>query len=210
MSARRLWRNGFARACLGVMLLACGWLAGCDAPRPGQLPPAPVELGAGTAFEATGYYCGMPLADHDGPKGQVHLESRDQPLWFSSVRDAIAFMRLPEEPRDITAVYVNDMGRARSWDEPGAGTWIDARTAWYVIDSRQRGGMGVAEAIPFSERALAQDFQSRHGGKLARLEQIPDAYVLGPVDLAPVDDDAARGNAPAFSPASSAPGRAEP
>ncbi|HMN21211.1 MAG TPA: nitrous oxide reductase accessory protein NosL [Ottowia sp.] len=169
-----------------ALLLACGMLAaGCErAPQPSAAPPA-VEIGGDVRFEAVGYYCGMLLADHPGPKGQIHLTSRAQPLWFSSVRDAIAFTRLPEEPRDIVAIYVNDMGRASNWEQPEAGTWVEARQAWFVVDSSVRGGMGAPEAIPFAQEAAAEAFRQRHGGRIVRLAQVPDAYVLGPVDLVP-------------------------
>lgn len=122
----------------------------------------------------------MIVVDHKGPKGQVWLEGHDEPLWFTSVRDTIAFLRLPEEPKSVVAVYVNDMGRA-SWDVPEPGTWIDARTAWYVIDSDRRGGMGAPEAVPFGNRSAAQAFTRRHGGRIVRLDEIPDDWVFAPV-----------------------------
>ena len=36
-----------------------------------------------------------------------------------------AFTFLPDEPKSVVALYVNDMGQA-NWDSPEAGTWIDA------------------------------------------------------------------------------------
>ncbi len=166
------------RTLLLTTVLALG-LAACDnAPPPSALPP-PGEVQA----ESTGHYCGMLLLDHDGPKGQIHLARRDKPLWFSSVRDTLAFMRLPEEPRDMTAIYVNDMGRASHWNQPEPGAWVDPRKAWFVIDSNMRGGMGAPEAVPFAERSAAEAFQAEHQGRVVRLAEIPDLYVLGPVDL---------------------------
>ncbi len=166
-----------ASVVIAVLALSIG-LAGCE-PAQQATAPSPSEVLA----EATGHYCGMLLVDHDGPKGQIHLSGHAQPVWFSSVRDTIAFLRLPEEPRDIIAVYVNDMGRARNWEQPESGTWIEARSAWFVIESDRRGGMGAPEAVPFSERDAAESFRDRHGGTIVRLDAIPDAYVLGPVDL---------------------------
>jgi copper chaperone NosL len=127
----------------------------------------------------------MLLTDHEGPKGQVFLAGQQQPLWFSSVRETIAFLRLPEEPRDIAAVYVNDMGKSMHWQQPDRGAWVDARHAWFVIESAQRGGMNVPEAVPFSKQDAAQAFRDSHGGRVVRLAEIPDAYVLGPVDRVP-------------------------
>lgn len=166
-------------AAAGVMLAAL-LLAGCGQ----EAAPPPVPLPDEVTFASVGRYCGMPLADHEGPKGQIHLKGQAEPVWFSSVRDTIAFTRLPEEPRDIAAIYVNDMGRAKNWAQPEPGTWTDARSAWFVIDSDARGGMGATEAVPFADKAAAEAFQAQHKGRVVRLAEIPDRYVLGPVDLA--------------------------
>lgn len=169
----RIARMAGAAVVLALLLAACDKAA----PTP---PPAPVEV----TGEATGHYCGMLLADHDGPKGQVHLASRAGPVWFSSVRDTIAFLRLPEEAKDVVAVYVNDMGKARQWQQPEPGTWVDAHAAWFVVESAMRGGMGANEAVPFSSASDAEAFRARHGGRVLRLDDIPDDYVIGPVELA--------------------------
>ena len=185
--AARTLRDGVDRAGAAARALAWATLAaatllaaGCDRGGGQAPPPSPNEVLA----EATGYYCGMLLADHEGPKGQIHLSGREAPLWFTSVRDTIAFLRLPEEPREVTAVYVNDMAKAKSWDRPEAGTWIEAHDAWFVLGSDRMGGMGAPEAIPFSAKGAAEAFRARHGGRLARLDEIPDDYVLGAVGAA--------------------------
>jgi copper chaperone NosL len=174
------WRAARRSAVLAALVAIVGVLSGCDAREPTAPPPA-----AEVTPEATGHYCGMLLGEHSGPKGQIHLASRSAPIWFSSVRDTIAFLRLPEEPRDIAAVYVNDMGQAQRWEQPEPGTWIDARQAWFVIESARRGGMGAPEAVPFAEQAAADAFAAQHGGRVVRIDDIPDAYVIGPVETAP-------------------------
>lgn len=179
--------RGFDRGRVGLRALAAVALvgaallsSGCDRGSGQAVAPTPNEVLA----EATGYYCGMLLADHEGPKGQIHLAGREGPLWFSSVRDTIAFLRLPEEPRNITAVYVNDMAKAKGWDRPEAGAWTEAHDAWFVLGSDRMGGMGAPEAIPFSAKDAAEAFRAQHGGRLARLDEIPDDYVLGAVGAA--------------------------
>jgi len=180
-------RRGFDRVRIGARALSLAVLAasvllaaGCDRGGGQAPPPSP----NGVLAEATGYYCGMLLADHEGPKGQIHLSGREAPVWFSSVRDTIAFLRLPEEPRDITAVYVNDMAQAKRWDQPEEGAWVEAHEAWFVLGSDRMGGMGAPEAVPFSVKEAAEAFRARHGGRLARLDEIPDEYVLGAVGAA--------------------------
>jgi copper chaperone NosL len=86
---------------------------------------------------------------------------------------------MPDQPRDIRAIYVSDMARAPSWDEPGATNWIDARKAFFVIGSRKQGGMGAAEAVPFGNRAAADAFAAANGGNVVTLAEIPGGYVLG-------------------------------
>lgn len=177
----RIFGTPWAAAGLAVLMLV-----GCEAAGPAAPPPAPAEV----SEEATGYYCGMLLSDHEGPKGQVHLASRSEPIWFSSVRDTIAFLRLPEEAKDVVAVYVNDMGKAQQWAHPEDGAWVDARAAWFVVESSMRGGMGANEAVPFATETAAESFRASHGGQVVRLDDIPDAYVLGPVELTPDVPDA--------------------
>jgi copper chaperone NosL len=120
----------------------------------------------------------MALAEHAGPKGQVFVRDQARPFWFASVRDTIAFLRLPEMPKNVAVVYVNDMGRARNWQQPEAGTWVDARQAVYVIGSRRRSGMDAEEAVPFGDRAAAQRFAAANGGRVVAFGDIPDDYVF--------------------------------
>ena len=147
-------------------------LAGCDKTEETIPPPAALST------DAAGYYCGMQVTEHAGPKGQIHIAGVAQPFWFTSVRDALAFTRLPEEPKNIVVIYVNDMGIA-DWDRPDDSSWIDARSAWYVVGSSRVGGMGGAEIVPFSTRAQADEFAVRYGGDVLRFDQIPDELVLG-------------------------------
>lgn len=161
------------------LVIACALLAslvaGCDERKSAQVAPPPQTMTAA----AIGTYCGMSLIEHAGPKGQILLASRPDPLWFSSARDAIAFTLLPEEAKDIRAVYVSDMAKAPSWEHPGPDNWVLAENAVFVIDSDARGGMGAEEAVPFSDRAAAAEFAARRAGRLATLSEIPRTYVLG-------------------------------
>jgi len=144
--------------------------------------------------ETLGHYCQMNLLEHPGPKAQVFLEGNAAPLFFSQVRDAIAYARGPEQVAPIVAVYVNDMGAAgATWDEPGKGNWIAADKAFYVVGSARRGGMGAPEAVPFSSRQSAEAFRLVEGGRVLALAGISNDMVLAPVetraDEGPGDDD---------------------
>ena len=86
---------------------------------------------------------------------------------------------LPEEPKDIRAIYVSDMARAPSWEQPGANNWVDAKQALFVIGSRVKGGMGADEAVPFSNREAADKFAAENGGRVMRFAEVPRDYVLG-------------------------------
>jgi copper chaperone NosL len=157
-----------------ALAVICLALAACDQEQASVTQPPPHDL----TPDAIGYFCGMNVQEHPGPKGQIILASRSDPVWFSSARDALAFTMLPEEPKDIQAIYVSDMGKAPSWDKPGAANWVEAHRAVFVIGSRRKGGMGADEAVPFSDRAAAEKFASEHGGRIVSFGDMPRDYIL--------------------------------
>ena len=148
-------------------------LAGCNDKQTATIPP-PHRM----TTEDIGHYCGMNVLEHPGPKGHIFVASLIQPVWFSSVRDTLAFTVLPDEPKDIQAIYVSDMGKAPNWDQPGADSWVEARKALFVIESRVKSGMGGDEAVPFSDRAAAEKFASENGGRIVGFDEVPRDYVL--------------------------------
>ncbi|MGF9760310.1 nitrous oxide reductase accessory protein NosL [Microvirga sp. 0TCS3.31] len=150
-------------------------LSACNDQKTAEAPPPPQEMTA----SAIGRYCGMNVTEHPGPKGQIILASQKEAVWFSSARDAISFTMLPEEPKDIRAIYVSDMGKAPEWDKPGVTNWVDARQASFVIGSRMKGGMGGDEAVPFSDRGAAEKFAAENGGRVMAFAEVPKDYVLG-------------------------------
>lgn len=162
---------------LSVAVIALTIAGACSDKDTIAVKPDPVML----TEEALGHYCNMGLLEHSGPKAQIHLKGFDHPVWFTQVRDAIAYTRLPEETFEPVAIYVNDMGRAESWEQPGIDNWIDFDKAWFVIESRMSGGMGAPEAIPFGDREQADTFAASEGGRVVRGGEIADAYVLVPV-----------------------------
>ena len=160
---------------IACAIFAALLLGACNQESGDAVMPPPVALNA----DAMGVFCGMNLMEHPGPKGQIITGSRIDPFWFTSVRDTVAFTLMPDQPRDIRAIYVSDMARAPNWDHPGETNWIDARKALFVIESRKQGGMGAAEAVPFGSRAAADGFVGANGGRVVTWTEIPPAYVLG-------------------------------
>ncbi len=157
-----------------VALVVSACLQDAEAP-----PPAPVAM----TESALGHYCQMEVIEHAGPKGQIHLAGLDMPIWFSQVRDGVAYVKSQERSADILAFYVNDMGKAADWENPGPDNWLDAREAVFVVGSNAVGGMGAPELVPFAEETQAEAFALEHGGQLQRLAEIDPSVVLSPVEI---------------------------
>lgn len=155
-----------------ALLVLCVGLALAGCREDDTALPAPVDL----SVEAVGYYCQMDLLNHAGPKGQIHLDGMPAPIFFSQVRDAIAYLHMPEQSHAVRATYVQDMAGAASWDRPAR--WIGVTEAVYVVGSDRMGGMDAPEYVPFSDRAEAQKFITRHGGSLRRFQDFTAAEVL--------------------------------
>lgn len=172
---------------VGVLLIAA-----CDSEQMVDIPD-PHE----PTQNATGYYCNMTVVEHDGPKGHVFLVGDGIPFWFTSVRDTIAFTMLPEESKDIAIVYVNDMAKAKSWAQPEAGNWINAKEAVYVIGSSRVGGMGAPEPVPFSIADKAAEFANEFGGEVVAFADIPHEFILSdPNEMAADDPETSEIGAP--------------
>ena len=129
------------------------------------------------------HFCQMNVAEHGGPKGQIHLKGFTEPIFFAQVRDMVAYLKSPERDADILAIYVSDMGAAVSWEEPGLNNWIPAETAHFVVGAPVAGGMSAPEIVPFGKEADAKAFVDRYGGTTMPLDIIPDEAALGSVDL---------------------------
>lgn len=172
-----------------LFLIALLALAACKEDQAGLPLPVPMSE------SAVGYFCQMNVVEHPGPKGQAHLDGQPgKPLFFSQVRDTIAFMRMPEREGRVLAVYVSDMGAAPSWEDPGINNWTLIDKASFVVGSDANGGMGTPEIVPFADPAKAEAFAAGHGGKVMALKDIPDEAVFA---------DGVGGTAPAAAAAAS-------
>ena len=161
-----------------LLVLITGLFSGCLEKEVAELPP-PALL----TDDAIGYYCNMTVTEHQGPKGQIRLKNLDNPVWFSSVRDTIAFTLLPEEPKSIDAIYVTDMSKESAWENPEGNDWIEISSAYFVMGSTKNGGMGAPEPVPFSTRETAEKFAEKFGGNVVTYADIPESSILGPVEI---------------------------
>jgi copper chaperone NosL len=148
-----------------ISMLSVFVLSGCGGePEKVALPREP---GPG----AIGHYCRMTLAEHKGPKGQILPRGWEEPVWFSSVRDALTYVEQDiVSERELAGFWVNDMAQG-TWDKPAPGSWIDARAAWFVVGSSKSSGMGGREAVPFKERGPAEAFAKANGGEVVDYAQ---------------------------------------
>lgn len=161
------------KICFYILLMLV--LFACDNSAPKQIyTPQAVTR------DDIGYYCNMIVEDHSGPKGQILLTGTEKAIWFTSVRDAVAFNLLPEEAKNIGAFFVTAMDEAE-WSHPEKknSNWTDAQSALYVIESKQLGGMGQMEVIPFKRQQSASNFVEKYGGKIVSYIDIPRDYILG-------------------------------
>ena len=92
-----------------------------------------------------------------------------------------------EEPKEIAAIYVSDMGKAPSWQKPGADNWIALEDAFFVVGGKQRGGMGAPETVPFASPDDADAYRRQHGGSVMQLSDVPDEAVFGSVAVGEIN-----------------------
>ena len=160
---------------LALALLVLALLGACQGERvAAQAPSRPLlDIPA----DARGHYCGMYLSEHAGPKGQVRVRDLAAPLWFTSVREVFSFLEAPDEPKAVTGVYVQDMGRRQADGGFPADAWIDARSAWYVIGAGMPDLSAADDALPFASREAAQSHRARHGGQVVAFDAMPESFV---------------------------------
>ncbi|HFC6155089.1 TPA: nitrous oxide reductase accessory protein NosL [Neisseria meningitidis] len=158
-----------------LAIVAVSALSACRQAEEGP-PPLPRQI----SDRSVGHYCSMNLTEHNGPKAQIFLNGKpDQPVWFSTIKQMFGYTKLLEEPKGIRVIYVTDMGNVTDWTNPNADTeWMDAKKAFYVIDSGFIGGMGAEDALPFGNKEQAEKFAKDKGGKVVGFDDMPDTYIF--------------------------------
>ncbi|MEO5378710.1 MAG: nitrous oxide reductase accessory protein NosL [Magnetococcus sp. DMHC-6] len=160
------------RRLLVVLVLTFSFF-GCRANNDDQsiLPKEPTP-------ETMGYYCGMNLKEHSGPKGQIIVAGEENTLWFSTIQEAFSYSYLEGATRHILAFYVNDMGQSIDWDHPQPGSWIKAESAYYVLGSKRGQTTGDVEIVPFGSKPQAENFMHSYGGRVFSFNEINEKDIL--------------------------------
>jgi copper chaperone NosL len=113
------------------------------------------------------HLCGMLITNFSGPKAELFRKGVTEAdgnsvKKFCSTRDMFSFYLDPENKRNVTTILVHDMSKA-PWNAPNDSYFIDARNAWYVVDSEKMGAMGKTLAS-FSAKTDADAFATEFGG----------------------------------------------
>ena len=114
------------------------------------------------------HLCGMLISNFAGPKGELFRKGITQAdgnvvKKFCSTRDLLSYYLDPENKRNVTSILVHDMSKM-PWGSLNDQHFIDARTAWFVINSSKKGAMGKTLAS-FSRKQDAQAFAVEFGGE---------------------------------------------
>ncbi|PCR91736.1 nitrous oxide reductase accessory protein NosL [Natrinema ejinorense] len=166
--------------------LASAGLAGCLGSGVDAEPAEPIALIDGQTCDV----CGMTIADHFGPAGQIFYaddkpDGRDGPAWFDSVvellsyaarRDARGWTTRGTFVTDYSSVDYDLVDRSRTTyisTHVAAAAFADATDCFYVVDSDVRGAMGE-DYFPFSEYEEATTFADEHAGTVRQWEHLAD------------------------------------
>ncbi|MFC4541180.1 nitrous oxide reductase accessory protein NosL [Halosolutus amylolyticus] len=164
----------------GIGAVAAAGLAGCLGSADGgdESPAEPIALDEGQTCDV----CGMTIADHYGPAGQLFYADgkpgdRDGPARFDSLSELLA----SHEERvargwTLRDAFVTDYSRVEYAlrkregviyisSHVAADAFADATTLHYVVDSGVEGAMGEA-IVPFGDRDDAEAFVAAHDGEI--------------------------------------------
>ncbi|MBW7470966.1 nitrous oxide reductase accessory protein NosL [Marinobacter sp. M216] len=146
---------------LGFLILTTFLFAACgNNGEQADAKPQPVHFASGDEC----HVCGMVIEGFPGPKGEA-ITGKDQRVRkFCSTRDMFAWMLQPENVNRAHTLYVHDMAQT-DWQSPDDAALINAREAFYVVDSERDGAMGPTLAS-FAEQAAAEVFRKKYGGQV--------------------------------------------
>ncbi len=111
---------------------------------------------------------GMVIIDYKGPKAQI-LWKNNARTFYCEVREAFFESLDFVKRKNILAVFVQDFSNV-NWGSY-IDLWIKAEDAFYVIDSKKDGAMGITY-VPFSDYNKAILFVEKFEGKILKFEDI--------------------------------------
>ncbi len=141
-------------------LLSCG-----DSPQE-QRAHSPVSFNSGDEC----HVCGMIITRIAGPKGQAYDNRSKQVKKFCSTVDLVSWYLQPENKPNVSDIYVHDMAET-DWNSPDDSKLINARKAFFVIDSKKKGSMGKS-IVSFENKSNAEHFAKQWGGSIINFEQL--------------------------------------
>ncbi len=115
----------------------------------------------------------MILIDYNGPKAQIVWTDKNR-SYYCEVREIFYEINDTIKNKRIKKIFVQDFSNIK-WGSY-IDKWIEAEKAYYVVDSKKDGAMGVTY-VPFSNIESAKSFMTEYGGKLLKFNQI-DKHVL--------------------------------
>lgn len=168
-----------------VATAAVGALAGCTGDESPESPPEPATVSAGMQCDV----CGMVIADHPGPNGELFYANQqpgdhENPARFDSLRGCLFPYYFEHDTLgwEAVALYVTDYstvdytlstadGETYISSHTAPGSFTDGREAFYVVGSGIQGAMGP-DFISFSSRGDADAFATDHGGNVLSFDEI--------------------------------------
>ncbi|MCC5943334.1 MAG: nitrous oxide reductase accessory protein NosL [Bernardetiaceae bacterium] len=164
---KRFFLVCFGFLCLAFLIISCQTQERTDTQETSsevQVRPSPLEQDCS--------FCGMPSGEF--PKFNAYFKTASSQHGFCSTRCLFAFYLNDENQitaADITEAQVTDYYTTKK---------IEAKKAFYVSGSQQKGPMG-ADFMPFDTQDAAQEFKIDHKGEaIYTFEQI-NASVLSEV-----------------------------
>ncbi|OIB58979.1 nitrous oxide reductase accessory protein NosL [Natrialba sp. SSL1] len=181
-AADRRWSRRHLLAMTGTVV-ATG-LGGClDEDDTDVKPATPIALDDGETCDA----CGMVIADHYGPAGQLFYAvddaDADGSAQFDSLTELLAYHdHHSDQGWELRAVFVTDYSSVEYQLEDrnetthisshvAEETFVDATGLYYVVGSDVMGAMGE-EVFPFSDRDDATAFADKYNGEVQDWETL--------------------------------------
>lgn len=110
----------------------------------------------------------MIIIDYKGPKAQIIWKDKSR-SYYCEVREAFYESTNITTQKNILYFFVQDFSNVE-W-ESYTDRWMLAEKAYYIIDSKMDGAMGLTY-VPFSDINSAQTFLNKYGGKLLHYTEI--------------------------------------